>query len=100
MVRPNFTDVQIDGDEVRVGGVSDEDDTDDILDIRVTLVQGDRIGGGSGRIDRAGVSRVSAVWNARLPVKDPDAQGPDFRPGPVVAFGVETRQTNSTTITW
>ncbi len=91
--RPNFTDVQIVGDEVRVGGTSDEDTTDDIIDIRVTLVQDDRIAGGA-------VQKVTSVWRALLPVQDPDGKGADFAPGSVVAFGVETRKTHATTTTW
>lgn len=92
-VRPNFTDVTIDGDDVRVGGTSDEDDTEDILDIRVTLVQGERVGAGS-------VDKVTSVWRALVPVADPAGQGANFAPGPAVAFGVETRRKHSTTTTW
>jgi hypothetical protein len=92
--RPNFTDAKIDGEDVRVEGVSDEDSTDDILDIRVTLAQGDE------RIERGSVGKVTSVWNVRVPVKDPSGQAADFGPGPVVAFGVETRRKDSTTTTW
>jgi hypothetical protein len=98
-VRPNFTGAQLVGDKVRVAGVSDEEDTEDILDIRVTLVQGDRIASES-RVASGGVTRVTSVWNVPFPVTDPEAKGGDFRPGPAVAFGVETRRTNFTTITW
>ena len=91
--RPNFTGAQIVGDTVRVTGASDEDDTEDILDIRVTLVQGDRIASEP-------VPEATSVWNAAFPVKDPEAKGGDFGPGPAAVFGVETHKTNLTTISW
>ena len=46
MVRPNFTDVQLTDGTLRVEGRSDVD-ISDIVDIRVVLVQGDRITRGS-----------------------------------------------------
>jgi hypothetical protein len=88
-VRPNFTGAQLIEDEVRVAGASDDDDTDDILDIRVTLVQGDRI---------ESESRVAS--GSSFPVEDPEGKGGDFRPGPAAVFGVETRRTNAWTTTW
>jgi hypothetical protein len=98
-VRPGFLGAQLDGDKIRVSGTSDEEDTDDILDIRVTLVQGDRIATES-RVESESVARVTSVWNAFFPVVDPKGEGGDFRPGQVAAFGVEWRKTNATQITW
>ena len=101
--KPNFTGATIKGDAVTVKGASDEDDTDDIVSIHVTLVQGDRVAGGPLTIGGAAegvVLRVQSVWNVSLPVKDPEKQGGDLHPGPAAAFGVETRKTNATTITW
>jgi hypothetical protein len=83
--RPNFTDAQLVDGTVRVEGRSD-DDISDVVDIRVVLVQGDRIAAGS-------VETIQAVWHARL------ADGA-FTPGDAVAFGVETRSTNFLTMTW
>jgi hypothetical protein len=97
--RPNFLGARIEDTNVRVSGTSDEEDTDDILDIRVTLVQGERIATES-RVATESVARVSSVWNAFIPVVDPEGKGADFRPGPVAAFGVEWRRTNATQITW
>jgi hypothetical protein len=94
MNKPNFTDARIIGDTVRVEGVSDPDDPDlaDILDIRVILVQGDRMAGGS-------VEQISEVWHADLPVSDAAVPG-NFQPGNATAFGVETRSQNLLTLTW
>jgi hypothetical protein len=84
--RPNFTDVQLVDGSVRVEGRSD-DDIADLVDIRIVLVQGNRIASGS-------VENIQAVWNAMLPAN----QG--FQAGDAVAFGVETRSTNFLTMTW
>jgi hypothetical protein len=84
--RPNFTGVQLTGDTVQVSGTSDPDDPDDIVDIRVILAQ-------EGRMARGSVATVGSAWQADVP-----SEG--FAPGPAVAFGVETRRTNVTTITW
>jgi hypothetical protein len=97
--KPNFLGAQIDGGNVRVSGTSDDDDTDDILDIRVTLVQGKRIATES-RVATDSVAKVTSVWNAFLPIVDPEGKGGDFEPGPVAAFGVEWRRTHATQITW
>jgi hypothetical protein len=83
--RPNFTDAQLVDGKVRVEGKSD-DDIADLLEIRITLVQG-------AQIAAASVPQISAVWNAELP-----AAG--FQKGDAVAFGVETRSTNFLTMTW
>jgi hypothetical protein len=93
MFKPNFTDVQIDGDTVHVFGTSDPEDQQDILDIRVILAQEGRAAGGSARISGGSVAKVSSAWQADLP-----SEG--FAAGPAVAFGVETRRENVTTITW
>jgi hypothetical protein len=90
--RPNFTEATIQGDDVRLAGVSD-DDTSDVVEIRVLLVQGERIGEGS-------VDKATSVWRALVPVEDPDGEGADFQPGPAVAFGAELREPPSATFTW
>jgi hypothetical protein len=99
-IKPNFTDAKLMGTEVRVFGVSDEDDSADILDIRITLVQGDRVASDSQRVASRPVTNLGTNWNAVFPVHDPDGQQADFRRGPVSAFGVEIRRTNATTTTW
>lgn len=91
--RPNFTDVELIDDRVSVGGVSDQEELADIVDIRVVLVQEDRIASGF-------VEEVTPDWNADVPVKDPDATASDFHTGEAVAMGVETRKENAMTVTW
>lgn len=95
MVKPSFSDeAQLTNGSVRVEGQSLDDDGTDILDIRVVLVQDDQIT--SAHVDKAGTS-----WHAILPdPQGPDAGSVEFREGPAVAFGVETRRENFTTITW
>ncbi len=92
-IRPNFTDVVIDGNTVEVHGVSDDKELAEILDIRVVLAQGDRIAGG-----RAEPGFSS--WKANVTVADPTGEAQDFEVGDAVAFGVETHRENLTTITW
>jgi hypothetical protein len=87
--KPGFTDVQIVGDNVRVEGESDAA-ASEILDIRVTLVQDQRIAA-------APVTQIGSSWAAQLPVSDPAG---DFHAGDAVAFGVETQRENVRTITW
>ena len=87
--KPNFEEVKLFGDVVRVGGKSDE--VDDIVDIRVVLVQQDKMDPAS--IEGGGVEKVTTLWQAALP-----SEG--FGAGPAVAFGVETRRENFTTTTW
>jgi hypothetical protein len=92
--RPNFTDVELIDEVVRVGGISGEEDLPDIVDIRVVLVQGERIASGF-------VDKVTPEWHADVPVRDPDGTAADFRADEVaVAFGAETRKENAMTITW
>lgn len=69
-----------------LSGQSDPDPPGDILDIRVILAQGERIA-------PASVENPSESWNVDVP-----AEG--FVSGPAVAFGIETRRVNATTITW
>jgi hypothetical protein len=99
-VKPNFTDAQLMGNVVRVSGVSDEEDPADILDLRITLVQGDRVASDSRRVASESVTNLGTNWSAVFPVHDPNEQEADFRRGPVSAFGVEIRMTNATTTTW
>lgn len=86
--RPNFTDAQLVDGTVRVEGKSD-DDISDVVDIRIVLVQGDRISAGT-------VATIQAVWHAALPAAATGA----FQVGDAVAFGIETRSTNFLTMTW
>lgn len=90
--KPNFTDVQLIDGTLRVEGKSDVD-ISDIVDIRVVLVQGDRI-------TRGVVDQISSVWHAELPATDPAAASGDFSAGQAVAFGVETHSENVLTMTW
>jgi hypothetical protein len=89
--RPNFTDAQLVDGVVRVEGRSDEEDLPEIVDIRVVLVQGDRITAGK-------VDQITTVWIAELAATDPNAG--DFEAGQAVAFGWETHKTNAFTMTW
>jgi hypothetical protein len=84
--RPNFTDAQLVNGKVRVEGRSD-DDISDIVDIRIVLVQGDRIGAAS-------VEQISSVWHAEVEAVSA------FHTGEAVAFGVETRSKNFLMMTW
>jgi hypothetical protein len=88
MTKPNFTDAQLINGKVRVEGKSD-DDISDLIDIRIVLVQGDRISAGT-------VTNIQAVWHAELPAASTGA----FQVGDAVAFGTETRSTNFLTLTW
>jgi hypothetical protein len=89
--RPNFTDAQLVNGKLRIEGVSDDEDLPEIVDIRVVLVQGERITAGK-------VDQISTVWSAELSATDPNAG--DFHTGEAVAFGWETHKTNAFTMTW
>ena len=91
--KPNFTDAQLIDGVVRVEGRSAIEDVPEIVDIRVVLVQGDRITAGS-------VEQISEVWRAELPASDPSASSGDFQAGGAVAFGWETHRENFLTMTW
>jgi hypothetical protein len=91
--KPNFTDAQLIDGIVRVEGESFEDDLPEIVDIRVVLVQDNRITAGS-------VQQIGAVWRAELPASDPSSRSGDFEAGDAVAFGWETHKQNALTITW
>jgi hypothetical protein len=100
MVRPNFTDVRIQGAEVRVNGTSGVEPTSgsradfgDVVDIRVVLIQGDRV-------EHGAVDAPDPNWSATFPVKDPAEAAPDYHAGEAVAVGVETRKENFTVISW
>ena len=93
-IKPNFTEVVLDGGTIEVHGVSDTGvDDADVLDIQVVLAQGDRVA-------REGVGRIVSAWQANLPKSDPDGEAGDFQVGDATAFGVETRRENLTTTTW
>ena len=94
MVRPNFESVTMDDTHVTVSGRSDPDEFRDVISIRVVLVQenvtdGDNADVIKGRRDAG----LDAAWSVQL-------LAGDFKPGPAVAFGVETHQDNFLTFTW
>jgi hypothetical protein len=89
--KPNFTDVKLMGNTVRVEGESPSEKPEDVADlvgIQVVLAQDGRTAGGP-------VDELTEVWHANL-----DVNPGDFRVGPAVVFGVETRRENFTTVTW
>jgi hypothetical protein len=91
--RPNFTDVQLDGDKVRVFGESNADDLADIVGIQVFLTQEGQGAGGSAKMAMGFVPVGSASWDAEF-----DANG--LVAGPAAVIGVETHSTPFTTISW
>jgi hypothetical protein len=100
MVRPNFTDIRIQDGKVKVKGVSGiEPDTGsrvdftDVVEIRVVLIQGDRV-------DQGLVDALDPNWTATFDVADPIGSAPDYPPGDAVAVGVERRLENATVISW
>jgi hypothetical protein len=95
-LRPNFTVLESDGNNVSVRGISDLDDPAelaDVLDIQVILLQGARVG-------RGAVAKIASDWVATVPVRDPDGVGPDFAVDDAVVVGIETHREHATTITW
>jgi hypothetical protein len=89
--RPNFTDVTLTGNTVRVEGESPSETPEDVADlvgIQVVLAQDGQTVGGP-------VDELTEVWHADL-----DVNPGDFRVGPAVVFGVETRREKFTTVTW
>ena len=79
--------------EIESGGLAD------IIDITVVLVQGERVARTSVLAPIAGFGfKLDEGSDATLPAEG-GAQ-PDFTPGAAVAFGVETRIENRTTIIW
>jgi hypothetical protein len=83
--KPNFTDARLIDGKVRVEGKSDDDITG-LVDIRIVLVQDNRIAVGN-------VKQISAVWHAEL-----EAGG--FEVGDSVVVGIETWAENALTVTW
>jgi len=100
MVRPNFTDIRIQDGQVEVKGVSGiEADTgsrvdfQDVVEIRVVLIQGERA-------DQGLVDTLDPNWTVTFDVTDPTGAAPDFKPGQATAVGVERRLENATVISW
>lgn len=96
MLRPNFDEVRIIGDQVVVQGTSDE--VDDIASIRAILAQEGNSDGGPGVFvedieGRARARGVDTLWQVEIPIGN-------FKVGPAVAFGVEQRKENFLMITW
>jgi hypothetical protein len=96
--KPNFDNVfEIVGTDVVVKGHSDPDPAEfsDILNIRVVLVQENTTDGGNVDLEknRRDLQAPDPDWSVNVAVGS-------FKPGPAVAFGVETRRTNFLTMTW
>jgi hypothetical protein len=82
--KANFTSLMRDSDTIRVLGKSEE--AADVIEIRVVLAQGEKL-------ERGILDQVDESWVVEIP-----ADG--FEAGPAFVFGVETRRTNLTTVTW
>jgi hypothetical protein len=94
MVRPNFQSVNIVGNEVVVTGTSDPDGFEDVISIRVVLVQENSTDGGNANLEQD--RRRAALdpnWSVSFPVGG-------FKTGPAVAFGIQTHRENFLTLTW
>jgi hypothetical protein len=94
MVRPNFQAVNILGNQVVVTGESDPAEFEDVISIRVVLVQESVTDGGNAKLEqdrnRAG---LDPIWSVSFPVGY-------FKKGPAVAFGIQTHRENFLTLTW
>jgi hypothetical protein len=100
MVKPNFTGASIKDGKVTVrgeSGIEADGSTaefdDDVLAIRVALIQGDRM-------EERAVDGHDPTWTATFTVADQDGGDPDYEPGPAVAIGIELRKENATVINW
>lgn len=94
MLRPNFESVSIIGTDVVVTGRSDPDEFDDVISIRVILVQEDVTDGGNADLEtQRRRASLDPDWTVRF-------SAGDFTAGPAVAFGVETHRENFLTFTW
>ena len=91
--RPNFTDVELDGNKLKVFGESDGNDLDDLVGIQVFVSQAAKAAGGSPHIAMGFVAQAGAAWTAEFDKKGVVA-------GPAVAIGVETHSDPFTAITW
>jgi hypothetical protein len=92
-LRPNFTDVQLDGEKLRVFGESNEDDLADIVGIQVFVTQQDQAGGGPPRMATGFVPMAGSSWDAEF-----DSNG--VGAGQATVIGVETHSEPVTTISW
>jgi hypothetical protein len=94
MVRPNFHAVNIVGNEVEVTGESDPEEFEDVISIRVVLVQQTFTRGENVDLE---VNRLKPVldpnWSVRFPLGD-------YKPGPALLFGIQTHRENLLTLTW
>jgi hypothetical protein len=91
--RPNFTDVQLNGNKVKVFGVSQENDLADLVGIQVFVSQEAQAAGGAVRMAAGFVAQKGSPWSAEF-----DNDG--LVAGPAVAIGVETHSQPFTSITW
>jgi hypothetical protein len=100
MVRPNFTGASIQNGTVSVTGQSGiapngsrAEFDQDVVDIRVVLIQG-------ARMDHKTIDTLDPNWAATFSIVDQVGSGPDYQAGPAVAVGVERRRENDTVISW
>jgi hypothetical protein len=91
--RPNFTDVRLSDDKVRVFGESNSEDLSDLVGIQVFVSQEAQAAAGSARIAAGFVPEAGSSWVAEF-----DNDG--LVAGPAVAVGVETHRSPVTAITW
>jgi hypothetical protein len=91
--RPNFTDVELDGNNVRVFGVSAEEDLGDLVAIQVFVSQAPAAEGESARIASGVVAQKVSPWSAEF-------EKGDLGEGPAIAIGIETHSTPFSAITW
>ena len=94
MVRPNFHAVNIIGNEVVVTGESDPEEFEDVISIRVVLVQESVTDGGNANLEQnRRRAALDPSWSVSFPLGG-------FKPGPAVAFGIQTHRENFLTLTW
>jgi hypothetical protein len=91
--RPNFTDVQLNGDKVKVFGESNETDLADLLGIQVFVSQEDKAAAGAVKMAAGFVAQQGSPWSAEF-------NNNGLVAGPAVAIGVETHSQPFTAITW
>jgi hypothetical protein len=91
--RPNFTDVELDDKNVRVFGVSVEEDLGDLVGIQVFVSQAPAADGEPARIASGVVAQKVSPWSAEF-------DKGNLVEGPAVAIGIETHSTPFSAITW
>jgi hypothetical protein len=91
--RPNFTDVELKGNRLKVFGVSDAGDLTDLVGIQVFVSQASKAGGGPPEVASGHVTQATSSWTAEFAKKGVGA-------GAVVVIGIETHSDPFTSITW